>query len=126
MQPIRWVIDYRYVNNQTKIREILLSLIEELFDRMAGCAVFTVIGLAQGYHQMLVNSSSHQYTAFRMHKKTCQWFVAPMGLAGMPGVWLRLMRVFFDKFGFVVVYLDDICTFSETNEVHKTHLCVGV
>lgn len=31
-----------------------LPFIEELFGRMAECAVFTVIGLAQGDHQMLV------------------------------------------------------------------------
>ena len=122
LQPIRWVIDYRYVNSQTKIPKIPLPHIEELFDRMAGCAVFTVIDLAQGYHQMLVNTSSRQYTAFRTHKETYQWCVAPMGLAGMPGVWSRLMRELFDKFDFAVVYLDDICIFSKTNADHKIHL----
>ncbi|KAF1319500.1 Pol protein, partial [Globisporangium splendens] len=45
-----------------------------------------------------------------------------MGLAGMPGIWSRLMRVLFDKFEFVVVYLDDICVFSKTREEHVAHL----
>uniref|UniRef100_A0AAV1URV2 Reverse transcriptase domain-containing protein n=1 Tax=Peronospora matthiolae TaxID=2874970 RepID=A0AAV1URV2_9STRA len=121
-QPIRWVIDYRYVNSQTKIPKIPLPLIEELFDQMTGCTVYTVIDLAQGYHQMLVNEPSRQYTAFRTHKETYQWCVAPMGLAGMPGVWYRLMRVLFDKFDFVVAYLDDICVFSKSNADHIRHL----
>ena len=30
-QPIRWVIDYRYVNSQAKIPKIHLPLIEEIF-----------------------------------------------------------------------------------------------
>ncbi|KAF1316555.1 Retroelement pol polyprotein, partial [Globisporangium splendens] len=117
--PIRWVIDYRYVNSQTKIP---LPSIEELFDEMAGYTVFTIIDLAQGYHQMLVEKQSRQYTAFRSHKETYQWCVASMGLAGMPGIWSRLMRVLFDKFEFVVVYSDDICVFSKTREEHVMHL----
>lgn len=32
------------------------------------------------------------------------------------------MRVLFDKFDFVVVYLDDIFIFSKTNEEDRTHL----
>lgn len=82
----------------------------------------TVIDMAQGYHQMLVNNSSCQYTSFRTHKKTYHWCDPPMGLARMPGVWSRLMRVLFHKFAFMVVYLDDICIFSETNEEHTAHL----
>ena len=46
-----------------------------------------------------------------------------MCLAGMPGVWARLMRVRFNKFDFVVVCLDDICVFSRSNPDHIRHLC---
>lgn len=104
------------MNSQTKIPKTPFPLIEELLDRMAGCAVFTVIELAQGYHKMLVNNSSRQYTAFRTHKETCQSCAAPMRLPGMTAVWSRLTRVLLDMFGFVAVYLDDICFFSKTNE----------
>ena len=52
------------MNSQTKIPKIHLPLIEELFDQMTGCTVYTVIDLAQGYHQMLVIEPSRQYTAF--------------------------------------------------------------
>ena len=44
-----------------------------------------------------------------------------MGLAGMPGDLSRLMRELFDRFDFVVVYLDDICIFSKTNADHTLH-----
>uniref|UniRef100_A0AAV1VI80 Reverse transcriptase domain-containing protein n=1 Tax=Peronospora matthiolae TaxID=2874970 RepID=A0AAV1VI80_9STRA len=40
----------------------------------------------------------------------------------IPGVWSRLLRVIFDKFDFVVVYLDDICVFSKSNADHIRHL----
>ncbi|KAF1327470.1 Retroelement pol polyprotein, partial [Globisporangium splendens] len=122
--PIRWVIDYRYVNSQTKIPKIPLPHIEELLDQMLGATVFTVIDLAQGYHQMRVKPDSRPYTAFRSQKETYQWCVAPMGLAGMPGVWSRLMRVLFGKFKFVVVHLDDICIFSRSMKDHAQHLAM--
>ena len=97
--------------------------IDELFDKMEGMSYFIVIDLAQGYHQMVVLPSSRPYTAFRTHKETYQWCVAPMGLSGMPGVWSRLTRTLFDKLGtFVVVYLDDIGIFSRTMEDHVGHV----
>ena len=68
--PIRWVIDCRYVNSMSVVAKIPLPLIEELFDRMVGCKYFTLLDLAQGYHQMVVLPSSRPYTAFRTQKET--------------------------------------------------------
>nr|CCA26867.1 putative retroelement pol polyprotein [Albugo laibachii Nc14] len=117
--PIRWVIDYRYVNSMSIVAKIPLLLIEELIDRMVGCKYFTLLDLAQGYHQMVVLPSSRPYTAFRTQKEMYQWCVAPLGLSGMPGAWSRLMRTLFDKLRkFVVVRLDDICILSRTMEFH--------
>jgi len=120
--PIRWVLDYRHVNSQTEIPKIPLPNIEDLFDRMHGSTTFTKIDLASGYHQMLVVPTARKYTAFRTHREVYEWVVAPMGMAGMPGIWSRLMRHLFDKLSFVVVYMDDICIFSTTAEDHARHL----
>ena len=46
--PIRWVIDYRYVNSMSVVAKIPLPLIEELFDRMVGCKYFTLSILLKG------------------------------------------------------------------------------
>ncbi|GMF50118.1 unnamed protein product [Phytophthora fragariaefolia] len=95
--PVRWVVENR------------LSL-------------FSTPDLAQGYHQMRLEPSSRMFTAFRTDKETYQWCVPPMGLAGMPGVWSRLMRLLFGSFDFVVVYLDDLCIFSRTELEHIAHV----
>jgi len=120
--PMRWVLDYRHVNSQSEIPKIPLPNIEDLFNKMHGCSIFTKIDLASGYHQMLVVPHARKYTAFRTHKEILQWCVAPMGMAGMPGIWSRLMRSLFDKFPFVVVYLDDICIYSTSMSEHAKHL----
>ncbi|KAE9335761.1 hypothetical protein PF008_g13339 [Phytophthora fragariae] len=122
--PIRWVVDYRYINSQTEVPKIPLPRIDELFDQMVGCAVFSTIDLAQGYHQMRIATNSRKYTAFRTDKETYHWCVAPMGLSGMPGVWSRLMRLLFGRFAFVVVYLDDLCIYSHSEAEHCEHLRV--
>ncbi|CEG37684.1 retrotransposon unclassified [Plasmopara halstedii] len=120
--PIRWVIDYRHVNSQTKVPKIPLPHIEEHFDKMQSAKIFSVIDLASGYHQMRMKENSKQYTAFGTNSEIYQWKVAPMGLTGMPGTWTRLMRTLLSKLKFVVVYLDDICVFSSCFDDHLQHL----
>ncbi|KAF0715000.1 hypothetical protein As57867_003600, partial [Aphanomyces stellatus] len=90
--PIRWVLDYRHVSSQSIVPKIPLPNIEDLFDRVHGSRVFTKIDLASGYHHMLVVPGAQKYTAFRTHRDVYEWVVAPMGMAGMPGIWSRLMR----------------------------------
>ncbi|OWZ07788.1 Retroelement [Phytophthora megakarya] len=68
--PVRWVVDYRYLNSQTLVPKIPLPNIEELFDQMARVVVFSVIDLAQGYHQMRVKPACRPYTAFRTGTET--------------------------------------------------------
>ncbi|POM80944.1 Reverse transcriptase-rnase h-integrase [Phytophthora palmivora] len=62
--PLRWMFDYRYLNSVTVIAKIHLPLIDERFDKMVGCVIYTLIDLSQGYHQMRVVKSSRLHTAF--------------------------------------------------------------
>ncbi|GMF56052.1 unnamed protein product [Phytophthora fragariaefolia] len=62
--PIPWIIDYRVVNAASEIAKIPLPPIEELFDRMQGAIVLTILDLASGYHQMRMAPNSRQFTAF--------------------------------------------------------------
>ncbi|KAG3071855.1 hypothetical protein PI125_g22646 [Phytophthora idaei] len=120
--PICWVIDYRLVNAASDVAKIPLPHIEELFDRMEGATVFSILALASGYHQMRMSPTSKQYTAFRTNHEIYEWNVAPIGLACMPGTWTRQMRTLLQSFRFVAVYLDDICIFSRSMKEHVEHL----
>ncbi|GMF36736.1 unnamed protein product [Phytophthora lilii] len=88
-KPVRWVIDYRYVNSVTELPRIPIPRIDEIFDRLGGAHVFTLIDLASVCHQMRLAFESRQYTAFRAGSEIFHWCAAPMGLAGMPGTWSR-------------------------------------
>ncbi|GMF54451.1 unnamed protein product [Phytophthora fragariaefolia] len=80
--PIRWVIDYRHVNSQSVIPKIPLPRVDDLFDKLSGAAYFSTLDLMSGYHQMLLEPSARELTAFQANGELYQWVVAPMGLAG--------------------------------------------
>lgn len=87
--------------------------------------VFSVVDFVSGYHQMRMAVSSKQFTAFCAGTECYHWWVAPMGLAVVPGTWSRLMRRIFETEElscFVVIYLDDICIFSKSLNEHVLHL----
>jgi hypothetical protein len=67
--PIRWVIDYRLVNADSEVAKIPLPHIEQLFDRMIGAVVFSILDLASGYYQMRMTPTSKQCTAFRTNQE---------------------------------------------------------
>jgi len=102
------------------VPKISLPLIEVHFVWTVQAEIFTVIDLAQGYHQILVDKNIRRYNASCTSRDTYQWCVASMGLTGIPGIWSGLMQTVFD---FVVVYLDDICVFSKSNTTHLNHIC---
>ncbi|OWZ12581.1 Retrotransposon protein [Phytophthora megakarya] len=70
--------DYRYVNSQSIVPKIPIPPIDELFDQRYGCTIFSVIGLAQEYHQMRIVFQRRKYTTFRTHAETYQWCVTPV------------------------------------------------
>ena len=61
----RFVIDYQYVNTQLRGCEFPLPVIEDLFVKLAGNQLWTLLDLEDGLHQMLLSECSRQYTAFR-------------------------------------------------------------
>ena len=74
---------------------------------MLGGTVFTVLDLAQGDNQMRLEPNTRPYTASRSQKAYING-VLPMGLAGMPEVWCRLMRIFL----FFMIFNEITCVTS--------------
>jgi hypothetical protein len=51
---LRMVIDYRALNKLTIKNRYPLPRIDDLFDQLAGSPVFSLLDLAQGYHQIRI------------------------------------------------------------------------
>ena len=122
----RWhmCIDYRALNKQTVKDQFPLPRIDSLLERLGQAKVFTKLDLASGYHQIAMEETSIQKTAFRTNLGQFEFLVMPFGLCNAPASFQRLMnKVFADNIGtFIAVYLDDILVFSRNIEEHWQHL----
>ena len=60
----RMVVDYRYLNTQTKNDTFPLPLIENLIGKQSENRLWSILDLEDGFHQMHLEESSWHLTAF--------------------------------------------------------------
>ena len=121
---MRMVVDYRQLNQITVKNKYPLPRIDELLDKLKGAKFFSKLDLTSGYHQVRVADRDIEKTAFRTRYGHFEYLVLPFGLSNAPATFMTLMTEvlapFIDKF--VLVYLDDILIYSETEEEHLEHV----
>jgi hypothetical protein len=120
----RMCIDYRALNEVTIKNKYPLPRIEDLFDQLRGGSVFSKIDLRSGYHQLRIRPSDIPKTAFITKSGLYEITVMSFGLTNAPAFFMNLMNsVFMDYLDkFVVVFIDDILRYSQSEAEHGDHL----
>ena len=117
---LRMCVDYQLLDAKTHRDAFPLPRIDESFDAMRGSKWFTTLDLASGYHQIAMDESDQEKTAFVTPMGLYEFTRMPFGLSGSPATFQRLMqRCFGDQcYQTVLCYLDDIIIFSSTFDNH--------
>ena len=123
-KTLRLCIDYKQLNKITIKNRYPLPRIDDLFDQLRGARVYFKIDLHTGYHQLRVRETNIPKTAFRTRYGHFDFTVMPFGLMNAPATFMDLMHRIFQPYldRFVIVFVDDILIYSQSEWEHEYHL----
>nr|GEV12096.1 putative reverse transcriptase domain-containing protein [Tanacetum cinerariifolium] len=120
----RMCIDYRELDKLTVKNSYPLPRINDLFDQLQGSQFLSKTDLRSRYYQLRVHEDHIPKTVFRTCYGHFEFTVMPFGPTNAPAVFIDLMnrvcRPYLDKL--VIVFIDDILIYSNTQEDHVEHL----
>jgi hypothetical protein len=117
-------VDYRSLNEVTIKNKYPLPWIEDLVDQMTGAKVFSKIDLRSGYHQLKIRTEGIPKTTITKRYGLYEFLVMYFGLTNASAYFMNLMNIVFMEYlnQFVVVFIDDILVYSQSEEAHENHL----
>src|ERR1700733_15114426 len=91
---------------------------------MVDSEYFSVFDAGSGFNQLNMHKNSQEMTAFRIHNGLYEFLRLPFGIQSGPAVFQRIMNEVLAPWLwiFVLVYIDDIITYSKTFEEHLKHV----
>ena len=99
-----------------------LPKINEMYAKLKGAKVFSIIDLRSRYHHIALGKSSRAKTAFVTPFGKYEFLMVPFGLAQAPAYFQLLMNKVLKGLKFAMKHLDDIIIFSENELQHLEHL----
>ena len=122
---LRLCVDFRQLNNMTKKDSFALPRIEDVLHTLSGSCYYTVLDMRAGYHQVGLEESHMERTAFTVGPLGLYHYRRlPFGLSAAPSTYQRLMQEVLGDLHLkiCIIYLDDVIVFGKTYEEHLERL----
>ncbi|CAM1303802.1 Uncharacterised protein r2_g1367 [Pycnogonum litorale] len=120
---VRLCGDYRVTINQVaRADKYPLPLIDELYGKLAGGAIFTKLDLSHAYEHVVLDESSQMYTVINTHKGLFKYKRLPYGVSCAPSMFQRIMESLLQNSEMTAVYLDDVIITGRTVKEHDSKL----
>ena len=123
-KTLQLCIDYRQLNRVTIKNRYRLPRFDDLFDQLKGARVYSKIDLRISYHQLRVREADIPKTTFKTWHGHFKFTVMPFRLTNAPTAFMDPMNRVFHPYldQFVVVFVDDILIYSQSEVEHEDHL----
>jgi len=109
----RLVVDYRKLNDITIADQFPMPLAANVFARLQGARVFSVVDATTGFYQIPLAEGDRWKSAFRTANDLLEWTVMPMGLKNSPATFQRMINDILSPMSDICVpVLDDVVCFS--------------
>ena len=121
-QGMRFVCDFRALNDVTKKDTYPLPLIKDVVDKMS--MFWTKLDAASAYWSMPLEEQDKEKTAFSLPRGKFEFNVTPYGLCNAGASYQRMMDIVLSGLPSdrVLAYMDDISVFSPTLSEHLESL----
>ena len=95
-----------------------------MFNQLRGVRVYSKIDFRTSYHQLRVRETDILKTTFRTRYEHFEFTVMPFGLTNAQAAFMDLMHRVFQSYldQFVVVFVDEILIYSQSEWEHEYHL----
>ena len=117
-------INFCSLNKITEKDHYPLPCISNLLNSPRKARIYSKINLCHTYHLVHIHEGNEWKTTFHTCYSSFEWCVMTFGLTNAPTTFQHLMN---DIFGdllnvYMLVYLDDILIYSDSDEEHKWHV----
>jgi hypothetical protein len=121
---IRLCVYFRNLNRSSLNDNYPLPKMDHVLEKVVGANIISIIYGFSGYNQIIVHEDDRENTVFTTPWGTFMYDKMSFGLMNVGGPFQRAMDITFvdERDKFVVIYLDDLTFFSNTDVEHLMHL----
>jgi hypothetical protein len=121
---IRLCVDFQNLNRASLKDNYPLPKMDHVLEKVIGENRISMIDGFSGYNQIIVHDDDKEKTAFTTPWGTFMYDKMPFGLMNAGATFQREMDIAFvgERDKFVVIYLDDLTLFSDSDQSHLKHL----